>query len=78
MSDRKLKRNKGILQQYEIVKQTTTCRKAMILVADMYGIGYGTVNKILFDPTYPNSPLPQPCADTAIQATKNHANLKSA
>lgn len=57
---KKLKRNKGILAKYNSLKQTMTTRAAQPLIADMYGISPDTVKKILFDPSYPCSPLPQP------------------
>lgn len=64
---RKKARNIGILDQYNLLKRSTTCRKALILVAEMYGVGEGTVRKVVFDPTYPNSPLPS--ADAVLETT---------
>lgn len=58
--EKKLKRNKGILAEYNALKQTMTTRAAQPLIADMFNISADTVKKILFDPSYPCSPLPQP------------------
>ncbi|AXG72958.1 hypothetical protein DVK85_01400 [Flavobacterium arcticum] len=55
--ERKLRRNKSILQQYNDLKQRMTCRKAQPILADMYNVSEGTIKKILFDPTYSCSPL---------------------
>lgn len=58
--EKKLKRNKGILAQYNALKQTMTCREAQPIIAEMYGVSEGLINKVLFDPNYSCSPLPQP------------------
>ena len=57
--EKKLKRNKGILAQYNALKQTMTTREAQPIVAEMFGISEDTVKKILFDPSYSCSPLPK-------------------
>ncbi|ALM50336.1 hypothetical protein AMR72_16450 [Flavobacterium psychrophilum] len=58
--EKKLKRNKGVLAQYNALKQTMTTRDAQPIVAEMFNISEDTVKKILFDPSYSCSPLPQP------------------
>ena len=56
--EKKLHRNKDILARYNELKKTMTCRQAQPLLADMYSLSEGTINKILFVPTYAHSPLP--------------------
>ena len=63
--ERKLRRNKDILLQYNELKQRMTCRKAQPLLADMYNVSEGTIKKILFDPSYSCSPLATPVATIA-------------
>ncbi len=55
--ERKLRRNKNILLQYNELKQRMTCREAQPLLADMFNVSEGTIKKILFDPSYSCSPL---------------------
>ena len=57
--ERKLRRNKSILAEYNTLMKTTTSRKAIPLLAEMFSVSEGMVNKVLFDPTYSNSPLQQ-------------------
>ena len=63
--ERKLRRNKSILAQYNELKKSMTSREAQPLLADMFDVSTGTIVKVLFDPSYSNSPLPKTVATVA-------------
>ena len=70
LSQRKLRRNKAILEQYNELKQRMTCRETYPHLAAMYNISEHTVKSILFNPDYSHSPL-SITTDNAAVATNN-------
>jgi len=60
--EKKLRRNKQILEHYNELKKQVTTRKAQEMLADIYNVSNDTITKILFVPTYSNSPLPKTVA----------------
>ena len=65
--EKKLRRNKAVLVTYNEAKQRMTTREAQEWAADQFDLSKDTVIKILFDPTYSNSPLPKTIATPVVQ-----------
>lgn len=57
LSDKKLLRNKTILERYHELKKKKTCRNAIDDLCMEFDLGVSTINNILFVKTYSNSPL---------------------
>lgn len=55
--EKKLRRNREILRQYNELKSGMTTRDAQVYLADAFNIAKDTIIKILYDPNYSNSPL---------------------
>ena len=55
--DKKIIRNKEVLDRYNELKKIKTCRNAIDDLCQEFSLGLSTVNNILFNPNYANSPL---------------------
>lgn len=54
---KKERRNKKILDRYNQLKQQMTCRETFPLLSDEFMLSESTINSILFNKQYSNSPL---------------------
>jgi len=55
--EKKTIRNIEVLERYYELKKVKTCRNAIDDLANEFNLGISTVNNILFNPNYSNSPL---------------------
>ena len=55
--EKKIIRNQKVLDRYNELKKIKTCRNAIDDLSQEFGLGVSTVNNILFNPSYSNSPL---------------------
>lgn len=62
--EKKTIRNIEVLERYYELKKVKTCRNAIDDLATEFDLGISTVNNILFNPNYSNSPLNADHGDT--------------
>lgn len=70
-TEKKTIRNLQVLERYNELKKVKTCRNAIDDLSAEFDLGISTVNNILFNPNYSNSPLKTNSGDTNTMPKKS-------